>query len=62
MTTSSDLYSITWDLLDRWENPAVKNISTRYQYALNWYRELSNIVVTPATQTVTVTTTKLTES
>lgn len=38
----TNLYDLTWILLDKWENPAVKNISTRYQYAQKWYNELSN--------------------
>jgi hypothetical protein len=37
------LYDLTWLLLDKWENPAVKNISIRYQFAQNWYNTLSNL-------------------
>ena len=42
LTTSTDLYSLTWILLDKWENPAVKNITTRYQYAQNWQKTLKS--------------------
>jgi len=53
----TNLYDLTWVLLDKWENPAVKNISTRYQYAQEWYNKLSD---TQVTQTSTQTSTKLT--
>ena len=53
----TNLYDLTWVLLDKWENPAVKNISTRYQYAQEWYNKLSD---TQITQTSTQTSNKLT--
>ena len=40
LKTSNNLYNLTWILLDKWENPAVKNISARYQNAQSWYRQL----------------------
>lgn len=40
LKTSTNLYDLTWLLLDKWENPKVKNISTRYQYAQDWYNKL----------------------
>ena len=40
LITSKDLYALTWVLLDKWENPAVKNIGARYQYAQNWFKAL----------------------
>lgn len=50
----TNLYDLTWVLLDKWENPAVKNISTRYQYAQKWYNELSDTqVVQSPKETVT---------
>lgn len=42
LKTSKDLYNLTWILLDKWENPQVKNIDTRYQYAQNWFNTLRN--------------------
>lgn len=42
LKSSKDLYNLTWILLDKWENPQVKNISTRYQYAQNWFNTLHN--------------------
>ena len=42
LKVGKDLYNLTWILLDKWENPAVKNIATRYQYAQNWFNEMSN--------------------
>lgn len=42
LKSSKDLYNLTWILLDKWENPQVKNISTRYQYALNWFNTMRN--------------------
>ena len=42
LITSKDLYALTWVLLDKWENPAVKNIGARYQYAQNWFKALSS--------------------
>lgn len=43
LKTETNLYDLTWLLLDKWENPAVKNISIRYQFAQNWYNTLSNL-------------------
>ena len=44
ITTSNDLYTCTWELLDKWENPAEKknNMNVRYQNACNWYSKFSN--------------------
>ena len=55
LTSSTDLYALTWILLDKWENPAVKNITTRYQYAQNWQKALD-------TNTNTGSGTKMTEA
>jgi hypothetical protein len=30
LKTDTNLYNLTWLLLDKWENPAVKNINIRY--------------------------------
>ena len=43
LRTSNNLYNLTWILLDKWENPAVKNISVRYQYAQSWYNQMPSI-------------------
>ena len=40
LKVSKDLYNLTWLLLDKWENPAVKNITQRYQYAQTWYKQV----------------------
>lgn len=42
--TSHDLKSLTWVLLDTWENPAEKllNMVERYEYAQEWYKKFSN--------------------
>lgn len=42
LKSSNNLYDLTWLLLDKWENPAVKNISTRYQFAQNWFNTLTS--------------------
>lgn len=42
LKTSTDLYNLTWILLDKWENPAVKNITIRYQYAQTWYNQIQS--------------------
>ena len=44
ITTSHDLYRCTWDLLDKWENPAEKknNMTVRYTNAQRWFREFSD--------------------
>lgn len=55
LTSSTDLYALTWILLDKWENPAIKNITTRYQYAQNWQKALD-------TNTNTGSGTKMTEA
>ena len=38
---SKDLYSLTSELLNKWENPKVKNLSERYSYALKWQSKLA---------------------
>lgn len=43
LKTSKDLYNLTWILLDKWENPAIKNITLRYQYAQTWYNQVDSI-------------------
>ena len=40
LKTSKDLYNLTWILLNKWENPQIKNITARYQYAQNWFNTL----------------------
>lgn len=50
LKTSTNLYDLTWILLDKWENPAVKNISVRYQYAQNWFNTLNSSITTQSTQ------------
>jgi len=39
--SSEDLYSLTSELLNKWENPKVKNLTERYTYALKWQSNLS---------------------
>ena len=34
--SGKDVYTLTSLLLDKWENPKVKNLSERYSYALKW--------------------------
>lgn len=34
--SENDLYNLTSVLLNKWENPKVKNLSERYSYALKW--------------------------
>lgn len=43
--SSNDLYSCTWELLDKWENPRNKDkaIVTRHTYAQNWYEQFKNL-------------------
>lgn len=41
LKSSTNLYDLTLLLLNQWENPAVKNIQVRYQYAQNWYKTLA---------------------
>ena len=45
--SSQDLYVCTWELLDKWENPAEKNktIKVRYGYAQNWYNQFKNLSI-----------------
>ena len=52
LKSSKDLYNLTWILLDKWENPQVKNITTRYQYAQNWFNTLRS---TPGSDKMTET-------
>lgn len=47
LKSDTNLYNLTWLLLDKWENPAVKNISTRYQYAQTWYNQINSLAATP---------------
>lgn len=44
---SQDLYACTWELLDKWENPAEKEraINVRYGYAKNWYDKFSSLTL-----------------
>jgi len=53
------LYELTWKLLDKWENPTVKNISIRYQYAQAWYNQVNSLtsttpIINSATQTSSI--------
>lgn len=41
LRSSNNLYDLTSLLLNKWENPAVKNISVRYQFAQNWQKTLT---------------------
>lgn len=43
--SSKDLYACTWELLDKWENPAEKNraIVVRYGYAQHWYEKFKGL-------------------
>lgn len=41
LKSSNNLYDLTLLLLNKWENPAVKNIQVRYQFAQNWYNTLT---------------------
>lgn len=50
LKTSNNLYNLTWILLDKWENPAIKNISTRYQYAQSWYNQIVSTTTPAQTQ------------
>ena len=43
LKTGTNLYDLTSLLLNKWENPAYKNISTRYQYAQAWYNQIDSI-------------------
>lgn len=45
LTTSHDLYALTWLLLDKWENPAEKtnNMRIRYGYAQEYYAVAKNV-------------------
>ena len=40
VSTSDDLWACTWAVLDVYENPRVKNMAARYQYALRFEEEL----------------------
>lgn len=42
LKTSNNLYNLTSLLLNQWENPAVKNLSTRYNYALKHYKNFKD--------------------
>lgn len=63
LKTETDLYSLTSLLLIKWENPAYKNISTRYQYAQAWYNQIDSIssAVTPSTTNTGLTLTQAIE-
>ena len=41
LKSSNNLYDLTLLLLNKWENPTVKNIQVRYQFAQNWYKSLA---------------------
>lgn len=43
LISSHDLYNLTNTLLEKWENPQVKNITLRYKYAQNWYDTLKDL-------------------
>lgn len=45
--TSKDLYGCTWDLLDKWENPDLKEkrIIERYSYAKKWYEQFKDLKI-----------------
>ena len=42
LKTSHDLYDLTSILLNQWENPLIKNIATRYEYAQKHYNTLKD--------------------
>lgn len=44
MKSSRDLYALTKDLLEKWENPyeQVQNLISRYEYAKSWYSKLKD--------------------
>lgn len=47
VTSSSDLKSCTWELLDKWENPKEKtnNMANRYQAAQNFFKMFSALTL-----------------
>lgn len=54
LKSSNDLHHLTAVLLNQWENPLVKNLTVRYEYAQKHYKNLST--------TTTTTTTGMTKS
>lgn len=53
--TSDDLYGCTWELLDRWENPAEKqnNMTRRYESAQHFSKQFENAEPTEETKKMT---------
>ena len=47
VTTGDDLKTVTWELLDKWENPDEKthNMEVRYADAQKYYREFSGLEI-----------------
>ena len=58
LTTSHDMFQLTQLVCNVYENPAVKNVGTRYEYAQGFYNELvkgETVVVPPTFQKPDVT-------
>ena len=50
LCSSNDLSSLTSTLLDKWENPTIKNYQERYRYALKWQSKMAQGGATKVTQ------------
>ena len=55
VTSSSDLKSCTWELLDKWENPKEKtnNMANRYQAAQNFFKMFSALTLDSGSSAMT---------